>query len=416
MRKLLGGIADAFADRNFRIYSIGSIISWITYFIQAIAFSWTTWEVTHSTTWLAVVSLLTVTATVIFIPIGGVLADRHDRFRMVMTAYAFDAMKTSVLSILAFTGHLGLVAICISAFLHGLIHSFSIPASYGMMPRFVSRHRLAAAIGVNSAYTQFAIFAGPAVAGWILVHWGVAAAFATNVIGYGIYFTTAALLRTPSDYRQSKAPPKSIRQDIFQGARYIFAHRGLSALMLLVLTGDAISMAVYQLMPAFSDLILKKGVAGVSILYGAAGLGATFAALWLAQGGAGRATPQRVLWAFLGVATSICLLAGSVGLAIAVIAMLLFGFFGETRRTATVSILQSSIDDAQRGRVMSTQFLFTQIAGGLGTVAVGIVAQGAGLRIPMAVAALTLVVVWLGVMRRRKQISDAFAATGGSVA
>ena len=74
MRKLLGGIADAFADRNFRIYSIGSIISWITYFIQAIAFSWTAWEASHSTAWLAVVSLLTVSATVVFIPIGGVLA------------------------------------------------------------------------------------------------------------------------------------------------------------------------------------------------------------------------------------------------------------------------------------------------------------------------------------------------------
>jgi len=284
------------------------------------------------------------------------------------------------------------------------------------MPRFVSRDRLAAAIGVNSAYTQFAIFAGPAVAGWILVHWGVAAAFATNVIGYGIYFTTAAFLRTPPDYKQSKAPPKSVRQDIWAGARYIFTHRGLSALLLLALVGDAISMAVYQMMPAFSDVILKSGVAGVSVLYGAAGLGATFAALWLAQGGAGRATPDRVLWAFLGVATSICLLAGSVGLAIAVIAMLLFGFSGETRRTATVSIMQSSIDDAQRGRVMSTQFLFTQIAGGFGTVAVGTVARGAGLRIPMAVAALTLTLVWFGAMRRRKEISDAFGTARGSVA
>jgi MFS family permease len=412
VRKLLGGIADAFADRNFRIYSIGSILSWITYFIQAIAFSWTAWEASHSTAWLALVSLLTVAATVVFIPVGGVLADRHDRFRMVMTAYAFDALKTFVLAILAFTGHLGLPAICISAFLHGLIHSFSIPASYGMMPRFVSRDRLAAAIGVNSAYTQFAIFAGPAIAGWILVHWGVAAAFATNVLGYAIYFITASRLRTPPEYRQSKAQPKSIRQDIFEGARYIFAHRGLSALILLVLVGDAISMAVYQMMPAFSDLILKRGVAGVSILYGAAGLGATFAALWLAQGGAGRATPHRVLWAFLGVATSICLLAASVGLAIAVIAMLLFGFSGETRRTATVSIMQSSIDDAQRGRVMSTQFLFTQIAGGLGMAAVGIVAQGAGLRIPMVAAALTLIAVWLVVMRRRQKITDAFSTAG----
>ena len=46
----LGGIGEAFAERNFRIYSIGSITSWITYFVQAIAFSWATWEITRSTT------------------------------------------------------------------------------------------------------------------------------------------------------------------------------------------------------------------------------------------------------------------------------------------------------------------------------------------------------------------------------
>lgn len=407
-----GGIGDAFADRNFRIYSIGSIISWITYFIQTIAFSWAAWEATRSTTWLAVISLLTVLATILFIPLGGVLADRNDRFRMVLTAYGCDAAKTVVLTALAFTGNLTLPVLCVSAFLHGLIHSFSIPASYGLMPRFVSRDRLASAIGVNSAYTQFAIFAGPAIAGWILVHWGMAAAFATNVVGYVIYFITMALLRTPPDYRQARAAPKSVRHDVFEGARYIWRHKGLSALLLLVLAGDAVSMAVYQMMPAYADLILRMGAGGVSTLYGAAGLGATLAALWLAHGGVRRATPENVLWAVVGIAMSIGLMACAPGLVVAVVAMLLFGFSGETRRTATMSIMQASTDDAQRGRVMSTLFLFTQIAGGLGTLMVGLAAQGAGLRLPLAIAACVLAIIWLAVIRKREQISVSFLSGG----
>ena len=118
----LGGIGEAFSDRNFRIYSVGSVISWITYFIQTIAFSWAAREASRSTTWLAVISLLTVLATVIFIPLGGVLADRHDRLRMAMAAYARDAVKTVVLTGLALTGNLTLPVLCVSAFLHGLIH------------------------------------------------------------------------------------------------------------------------------------------------------------------------------------------------------------------------------------------------------------------------------------------------------
>lgn len=409
MPKILGGIGEALSDRNFRIYSVGSITSWITYFVQTVAFSWTAWQITQSTAWLAGIYLLTIGATLVFLPLGGVLADRHDRFRLVQTAYACDCLKALVLAILAFTGHLGLGALCVAAIAHGVIHSFSVPAAYGMLPRFVARERLAAAIAVNAAYSQFAIFAGPALAGWIMVHWGAATAFSVNVAGYLIYFIAASRLTTPPDYRQARVARQSLRRDATAGARYIFGHPGLAAFMALILVGDAISAATYQMMPAYADHELGRGVGTVSLLYGAAGIGATLAAIWLAQGGARRATPMRVLWAFLGFAAAVALLAGSPLLPLSVAAMLLYGFAGETRRTATVSIIQSSVDDAQRGRVMATQHLFTQVAGGLGTLLIGIAAHDAGLRLPLALAAGMLVVVWLVVFARRARIAAAFA-------
>lgn len=405
----LGGIGEAFAERNFRIYSVGSITSWITYFVQAIAFSWATWEITRSTTWLAVVALLDIAGGLLFMPLGGVLADRYDRLRMLMAAYACDCLKTLVLAILAFQGSLNLTILCTAAFLHGTIHSFSIPASYGLLPRFVSRERLSAAIAVNSSYTQFAIFAGPAIAGWILVHWGIAVAFAVNVVGYLLYFATIALLRTPPDFVQARSAGGSVRSDITAGATYILAHKGLSSLLLLVLICDALGGAVYQLVPAYADLVLGGGVGSASLLYGASGIGATCAALWLAHGGAARATPERVLWATLGVAIAVLALAGLPHIAAAVAAMLFFGFCADTRRTGTLSIMQLSIDDTQRGRVMSTLFLMTRLANGIGTVIIGAAAHYVGLRLPLLAAVAVLVVVWFVMYRRRRAISAAFA-------
>jgi len=410
MAKILGDIGEAFADKNFRIYSVGSITSWVTYFIQDITFSWLAWEVTKSTTWLAVVAGLTTAATVVFIPLGGVLADRYDWFHMVWIAYGFDLLKTVALAILAFTNSITLPIICASAFLHGLIHSFSIPASYGMMPRFVTKQRLASCIAVSAAYTQLAVFAGSAIAGWILAYWGTAAAFSTNVAGYLIYFATTLFLVPPSGYRQAAPTRKSVRKDMIDGIRYVAKHRGLSSLLVIVLIGDSISASIYKLMPAYSADLLSMGVGGMSALLGAAGLGATVAALWLAHGGAARATRERVLWAFLGLAASVLLLAGSVTLAMFFAAMLLFGFSQETRRTGTVSIMQAAVDDARRGRVMSSLFLFTQIAGGLGTMAVGLTAHETGLRAPLIVSAFALTVVWLSMFGRRKDICAAFAA------
>lgn len=286
----LGGIGDAFADRNFRIYSVGSSVSWITYFVQEIAFSWAAWEATHSPAWLAAVALLNLGAMIVLIPLGGAWADRHDRFRVEIAAYSVDAAKSLVLAVLAFRNPLSLPVICAAALSHGIIHSFSIPATYGMMPRFVASERLASAIGVNAAYTQFAVFAGPALAGWLLLHGGVAAAFTANVAGYAVYFASAALLRTPAGYVQPKLPKRSLAKDVVEGLSYIYRHEGLRALLALGLVADAVSAALYRMAPAYSDLVFHRGVDGVAWIYGAAGLGATMSALLIAHGGVARAT------------------------------------------------------------------------------------------------------------------------------
>ncbi len=410
----LGGIGDAFADRNFRIYSVGSITSWITYYIQDIAFSWVTWEVTHSTLWLAVVAGITTVASIVLIPIGGVFADRYDRFNLMRIAFVFDLLKTIVLTILAFLHMIDIRVICVAAFLHGVIHSFSIPAAYGMMPRFVAPARLASAIAVSSAYSQFAVFAGPALAGWILLHGGAAYAFLSNVIGYILYFISTFLLVTPQDYKQSQVERKSLREDVLVGVSYIAGHKGLMALLLLVLVGDAIAMAVYKLLPAYSANVLLSGAGTLAALYGGAGIGATFAALWLAHGGAGKISTTRVVWAVLCIALSVMLLAAGVSVTVSLAAMILFGFALETRRTGTVSLIQMSIDDAQRGRVLSSMFLLSQIAGGLGTLAVGLSAQDFGLKLPMFVVAGGLAIVWLWTFRQRQTIAQSFAAHGSS--
>ena len=406
--RLLGGIGLAFSDRNFRIYSVGSITSWITYFIQNITFSWIAWDTTHSTTWLSLVSAATIVTTIVFLPLGGVLADRHDRYRILMGAYAVDWIKSAILAAVTLSGHMSLPVICISAVAHGLIHSFSIPANYGLLPRFVVPDKLPAAIGVSAAYTQFAIFAGPALAGWILVHWGAGLAFVTNVIGYLVFFTSALLLETPAGYAQGRSARASLKSDFMEGVGYIATHKGLSALLILVLTGDAVASSVTAMMPAYTDTVLDLGVGTMATMFSAAGIGATVAALWLASGGLGSATPARVLWAVLGFAIAVYVLAGATVLAIALFGMVMFGFFGETRRTGTVSLMQSHVDDARRGRVMSTLFLFTQIAGAVGTLTVGLGATWTGLRLPLAISAIVLTIVWLGVHRRRAAIIEAF--------
>jgi len=404
----LGGIGEAFADRNFRIHTVGSIASWLSFFIQEVAVSWTAWELAHSTTWLAVVALLEIAPTVVILPWGGVLADRIDRLWINLGTAVLALFQASALTVLAASGHLTIWWLAILVALQGTIHGFSIPAQFGMLPRFITRQRLSAAIAVNAAYTQFAVFAGPAAAGWLIHGFGVATAFASNIVGYGIYIGTVLCLKTPSDFQPPAPSGRSLHQDLWDGVRYILGHRGISALLLLALVGDAMGNALYEMLPAYADHVLGMGVGGMSALMTAGGLGATVAALWLAHGGSKAVSPERVLWAFLAYTIAVAWLVLVDQLTLALAAMVLFGIAGEIRRTGTVTLLQLSIAESQRGRVMATRFLLQRVAAGLGTYMVGATAEHRGLRLPMLVAVGLSVIAWGLTFRKRQMIIAAF--------
>jgi MFS family permease len=409
MRVRLGGIGEALADRNFRIYTIGSITSWTSFFVQVVAVSWAAWELTHSTTWLAIIALLDIAPNLLLVPLGSALADRYDRYRIVVVTYTLALLQALALAVLSYADALTIWPLAALAFLHGAIHSFSVPATYGMLPRFVARERLASAIAVNSAYNQAAIVAGPALAGWLILHHGVAIAFAVNVLGYAIYLASAAFLRTPADFRQPAKSGRSVLGDLVDGARYISSHPGISALLILMLLGDVLAVSLYHMLPAFSATSLGHGVEGMSTILAAYGIGATLAALWLAHGGSARVSPTIVLRAFAVYACAIGGLILTGNLWLAATAALFWGIFGQIRSTGTVALLQTSIPDHQRGRVMGTEFLFSRIAGGIGTYLVGTVAEQHGLQIPMLVVVALCLVAWAWAYARRARIGAAFA-------
>jgi MFS family permease len=409
----LGGIAEAFRDRKFRWYSLGSIVSWLSFFIQAVALSWTAWDLTHSTAWLAIVALADATANIVLMPIGGVLADRGDRLHILLIAYACATIQAAILAGLAFFGVLTIYALAALAAVHGAAHAFSIPASYGLLPRFIAPRRLSSAIAVGAAYSQLGLFVGPALAGWIILRFGTPAAFASNVIGYGLFFLSVAAMRTPAGYRQGRAVAKHFARDILDGVAAIWAQDGIKLILLLLLFGDGLYGAVRQMAPAFADRALGAGVGGLSTLLAGAGVGATVAALWLAQGGVARASPPIILWGFLGFIASVSGLMLSRSLGEAALAMTALGASFEICRTGALALLQLSVADAVRGR-MSTLFLLTRLAGAAGVAVVGSAAANWGLRPPLLCGAALALMAWVAAYCMRDRTAAAFGSSGGA--
>jgi len=235
--------------------------------------------------------------------------------------------------------------------------------------------------------------------------------FVSNVIGYGLFFLSVAAMRTPAGYRQERAVAKHFARDLFDGVAAIWAHDGIKLILLLLLFGDGLYGAVRQMAPAFADRALGAGVGGLSTLPAGAGVGATVAALWLAHGGVARASPAIILWGFLGFIASVSGLMLSRSLGEAALAMAALGASFEICRTGALALLQLSVADAMRGRIMSTLFLLTRLAGAAGVAVVGSAAANWGLRPPLLCGAALALMAWVAAYCRT---AAAFGSLGGA--
>lgn len=403
----LGGIGGAFSERNFRIYTIGSISSWISFFIQLLAINWLTWELTNSTKWLAIITFLDIAPNFVFVPIGSVLADRFDRIRIVVITHILALFQALALAVLALTGQLSIFSLAILVFLHGLIHSFSVPSLYGMLPRVISKKNLSSAIAVNAAYTHLSLFVGPVIAGILIANFHISTAFFANALGYLIYLGSICFLRIP---KEEALPQRSnnILSDILVGGRHIIRHAGIGPMLLLVFIGNAASYSLYNLLPAFSDVVFERGVNGLTTLMASIGLGAGVGALWLAYQGLSERTTFRVLKSFLVVIISVGLFISTENYLLGIIFIFIVGVGNEIRYTGIETLIQNSVDDDKRGRVMGTYFLINRASDAFGILIIGTAADHFGLFYPLMMMLVVCFAIWFLIFRRRENIHQAF--------
>lgn len=184
-------------------------------------------------------------------------------------------------------------------------------------------------------------------------------------------------------------------------------------ILMLLLFGDGLYGAVRQMAPAFVDRALGGGVGDLSTLLASAGVGATVAALWLAHGGVARASPATILWGFLGFIAAVSCLTLSRSLGEATLTMVALGACFEVCRTGALALLQLSVPDAMRGRIMSTLFLLTRLAGALSVAAVGAAAADWGLRAPLLFGAALAFVAWIAAFCMRGRTAGAFGSRRG---
>jgi hypothetical protein len=180
----LGAIGATLREPAFRAYMSANAVSVIGTWMQRTAIGWYAWELTASPFWLGMVAFADLFPAVFVGPFAGVLADRHDRRRIMLWTQGSLAVVTLVTALLIMAGQIGILGLVLLTGLKGCLIGVNQPARLALVPALVSRQNLPAAIALNSVVFNGARFVGPALAGLAIVASGVPAALIVNALSY----------------------------------------------------------------------------------------------------------------------------------------------------------------------------------------------------------------------------------------
>src|SRR4051812_2712739 len=335
----------ALRRRNLRRLFAGLVVSQAGDWLYNLALLAFVYERTGSTTWVGVTTAARILPEVVLGPIGGVLADRHDRRVVMVCADVLRAVSMAALALLALTGGPVvlapvLAALCTAA---GAAYPQCVVA---VLPRLVDEADLPAANAARVGITGLCVVAGPLIGAVLLLLGSAAVVFAVN--GVSFLFGALVVVALPRDAMRSPAESAShasLRADLATGWRALREHPDVLPLV----GADVVSSAVYGALTVLFVLVGQKlglGAAGYGYLLSAFGVGGVLTA-GLADRAASSDRPRRALVAAaaaIGVSLVALTLSGSLSVAVVLAAAIGAGLFAT--EVVADTTLQRSLDPA----------------------------------------------------------------------
>jgi MFS family permease len=344
-----GALLGVFRHRSYRLFFAGQLISLLGFWIQAIAQSWLVYRLTDSPLLLGLVGFAGQVPVLLFSPFAGVIADRLERRRVLFVTQGLMMAGAFVLATLTISGVVQVWHIALIAFLAGTANAFDVPTRQSFTIEMVGRADLPRAIALNSIMFNSARLVGPAIAGLLVVAVGEGWCMAINGGSYLAVLASLAVMRVE---RQAPRAPSHPLHDLREGFAYVTTH-GETRMLLVLLAGSSLFGTSYlTLMPVFARDVLHGGSDALGFLMAAVGAGALLGAIGISR------VPQHVLprmpfasAILFGLALIAFSLSASWPLSLLLLVAAGLGMMGQGVSTNT--LLQSSIADAMRGRVMA---------------------------------------------------------------
>jgi MFS family permease len=376
----------AFRWRNYRLFAGGQAVSLVGTWMQRIAINWLVYRMYRAggAAWhLGAINFVSLAPNFFLGPLAGIVADRHDRFRIVLWMQVAQMFQALVLWGVVMGGQVQFWHLVALSLLLGITSAFETPARQAFIIRMVDdRADLGNAIALNSSIFNGARLVGPTLAG-VLVAWlGVGPVFLINGASYLAVIWALLAMRLDPEPGPAAARIDAVGfwRRLSHGFRSVFDEPSLRVILANLGLFGMLGMPFTVLVPIVADGVFHGGANAFGWMMGISGGGALAGGIWLA-GRTRTAGLNRLVANFSIVfAASVMLLGVAWDFRLALAAMFLSGLAGIFQMAGSNTMLQALVREDQRGNVMSYFAMAVMGTFPFGSLAVGWVAEWIGVQ------------------------------------
>jgi MFS family permease len=361
-------LPPALSKPRFRLYVAGHSMSVIGGWIQQVALAWLVFRLTNSAFLLGLAGFLLNIFYLLLGPLAGLAADRLPRLKSLIVIDILLAGLSVLLTGLAAAGVENVAAYLVIAALIGAANAFEMPVRQTLIRIIVEERALVtSALGMSAMVFNVGRMVGPAIAGIVLAYLSEAWCFALNALSYAAIIAALLAMRLPPEPARPARSAGS-RQTFGEALQVLLAFPAVRYFLPVCVALGLLATPYVPLMPSIVSHFFDGQSSTLGLLMSSAGIGALLSATYLSlQPGYGRQIRLMTL-APLAVGAALALFAWSRSLPLSLLLLAILGGAALLGVNATNAMLQQSVPDAWRGRVIglySMSFAGTAPIGGL---------------------------------------------------
>jgi MFS family permease len=368
--------------------------------MQFVALGYLVDRLTQSPLYLGILATTQAIPRILFALLGGAVADRIDRRRLLFWTNLVLMGTASLLAVLTMTGRIQIWHILVIAAINALVQSFDMPARHSLVPVLVGEHEVLTAISLNSvAYNGAGIF-GPSIGGAVIAAIGEGGCFVVNTITYLAVLSALTLMAVP---RQESVGGVRFTEDIREGLQLLRQHSQLVLFLGSVLALSFFGRPYVRMMPAFAREVLHVGATSLGFLQSAPGVGTILSVLLVGRLSAARGKGSLLGGAMVAYGVLVAAFGMLRSFPLALLLLVAMGTMQTMAMASANALVQLTAPPHARGRVMG---FYSMVAFGgfaLGSLPVGAAGDAIGIGAALSVGGVILILFALALLPRLRR-------------